>query len=299
MIYENDNSLSETKLTKLRKDTLDAFPQFTRQKFVILKYEPSLIAPSRDNPGMVDQPQAVILRCVQNVNTPDGAKQYRYAVSSVSKGKGEIHYEPSAISIDRQIIIEDLDLLVFLHNFCPLVVGCINPSSNVIPLLVIEDNEREATLNISRRKNEQIYLDLLFNKLTQKQLTMVANSLNITNSEDFSEDVLRERIDALVRTKATGVEEFLVTANFNNEDDADKLSSITGLKNAVDVGVVVFEKTKREWRLLEPTGDLIKVLQKTNKATPDIPALYAFLVKYDPEMLPAIIAETEARMEAV
>jgi len=295
MIYENDNPISETRMSKLRKETVENYPQFQKQGFVILKYASHMVAPNKDNPGMVDQPQSVILRCVQNVTTPEGAKQFRYAVSAVTKGKGEVTYDPSAISVDRQIMINDIDLLVFLHNFCPLVAGSLNVSANIVPLLVIEDQLKEAVVVTSKRRDEADYLNLLYNKLNHAQLELMATAYGVAGADDMEAEVLRERIDALVKRSRGGASEFLMKANFNDPDESSKVTGITKLKDAVDLEIVVFNASKKRWDMVTPTKELIKTLHTSGK--PNIPALYAHLAKYEPEILDVIATEVSARLQ--
>jgi hypothetical protein len=295
MIFENEVLIPEAQMSQLRKETLEAFPQFEKQKFVILKYHRDLVKPSRDNPGKNDQPESLIIRCVQNVTGPQGAKQYRYAVSTVVREKGVMAYEPQVIKVDKQIIIDDIDMLVFFHHFCPKVKGCINARKKDIPLLVIEDQRQEAIEITEKRRNEALYLDLLYNKLSQRQLTLVAHAYNITTSDDVDEEILRERIDALVKTTVGGVGDFLSRTNFQDAEQVEQISGITRVKEAIDLEIIRFNQDKKRWELFAADGSFLKILLKSQRA--HTPNLYNYLVKTEPTILKAIQKEVAARLE--
>ena len=293
MILENDKEISKAALDKLIEKTLKTFPQFKKDKMVMLKYAPHLYqdVPHSDPPRK-SCPRSIPLPLLNMATTETGTKSYRYATTAIpSSDGGPITYRPPNLVVDQQIPITDIELLVYLHHFCPWVKDCENPKNDIVPTLEIEDTRRDSVLRMDSKKIEKEYLTLLLETKIEL-LKSIATSYNINIDEDEDDiNIVQGKISDYIGESQTK-KVALIEAINGQEELKETFNALDKLKEAEKLGIVAYESMKKQWELIPVGGVPVKLLStKTAKIT----ALYQHLVKTNEDALKAIINEVDAR----
>jgi hypothetical protein len=291
MILENNKEISQAALSKLIEETLKKFPQFKKDGMVMLKYAPHLyqVAPYSE-PPRTTCPRNIPLPLLSIVETENGSKSYRYAVTAVKNADG-VTYRPANLNVTQQIPITDIELLVYLYNFCPWVKECKNKVKGIEHTLEIEDTRRDAISKTEKSKIDKKYLELLFDTKIEL-LKSIASSYNLTIDEDEDDaNIVQSKILAYIGENEAKKVSFIETIE-NTDALKDTFSALDKLKDAQKLGIIAYEPIKKQWDMIPVGGEAVKLYAQKK---PDINGLYQQLIKTNEETLQAIIKEVDAR----
>lgn len=294
MIFENEKEMSQAAIKKLVDEVYEQFPQFKKDKVVILKYVASMYQEDKANPGQKTSPRSITLPLFAMVNTESGKKSYRFAKQQLLTPKGQVRgYTPSNFRVDQQTAVEDAELLAFLYNFSPFVVGSKNDDPTILKTLEIEDVRRDAVRNNESRRVDAEFMNTLFNTASLETLRAVAVSYDLNVSADDDKEFIADRIFGYVNNNLEKKMNFLEKVSGHTAAPKE-LNQIKYLRDAEEYGLIYFDPVNKNWKFKGNDGGEL-VIMKSNTKVPKIESLYNHMVKSEKELLKAIVQEVETR----
>lgn len=287
MLYRDGQKIDLTKEQKseLRK----RFPKFP----VVVKYDQRYITWDKVNKRDVFPPSISVPANGSIVDADGDVSIFRYA-KRVTKIGDEPQYTPSAVVVNKQMVLNDtdVDLLGYLFFYCPFMTnGKLAEQAKKkgvklkeIPRFQFENIEKEAELFIAKdmlKSTVHAYITNPALGVEEKDLRTIAQSMFIPDAGTLDINLLRKGLLLHVDSAKgnEGYEAFL---------DARKDLGNTGIKaivsEAIDFEVIKFDGRGRKWYWLDDEGEKVDIITPVLPGRDQNDTLLEFLLSQDGKM---------------